>query len=272
MADLESASPALDASGRIAREVAVPAVAARQLTVGYAGLPLLRNIDLAVMPGELVVILGTSGCGKTTLLKHLIGLLPPLAGEVLIHGRSLTRTVGADRRELMRRFGVLYQSGALFGSLTVAENVALPITEFTNLPPSMIRAIVEEKLAQVGLSGYGDHLPATLSGGMRKRAGLARAMAMDPEILFFDEPSAGLDPISAARLDQLILKLRDELGTTMIIVSHELDSIFTIADRIVMLDRTAQSIIAAGDPYELRDRSDDPRVREFLTRAGLTRD
>lgn len=255
-----------------AREIVVPAVAVRGLTVGYDHQPLLRNLNLVIRPGEVCVLLGGSGSGKTTLLKHLIGLLQPIAGEVLIHGRNLTTAEGEDKRALMRRFGVLYQSGALFGSLTVAENIALPLVEYTRLPPEMIRAIVAEKLAQVGLNGFEKYLPATLSGGMRKRAGLARAMAMDPEILFFDEPSAGLDPVTAARLDQLILRLRDELGTTMVIVTHELDSVFTIADRVIMLDREAQGIIAEGDPYELRDRSDDPRVHEFLSRAGLTRD
>jgi phospholipid/cholesterol/gamma-HCH transport system ATP-binding protein len=254
------------------QEVVAAAVEVRGLTIGYGDKPILRNLDFSVMPGEVFVVLGGSGCGKTTLLKHLIGLYQPIAGEILIHGRSMVEAEGDDKRELMRRFGVLYQSGALFGSLTLEENVALPLHEYTRLPAELIRAIVAEKLAQVGLTGFGGYQPAALSGGMRKRAGLARAMAMDPEILFFDEPSAGLDPVTAALLDQLILRLRDELGTTMVIVTHELDSIFTVADRVIMLEREAQGIIAEGDPYELRDGSDDPRVREFLSRAGLTRD
>jgi phospholipid/cholesterol/gamma-HCH transport system ATP-binding protein len=252
--------------------VPVPAVAVHGLTVGYGDTVVLRDIGFTVMPGEIFVILGGSGCGKTTLLKHLIGLRQPMAGDILIHGRSIVTAEGEDKRALMRRCGVLYQSGALFGSLTVEENIALPLHEYTQLPAELIRAIIAEKLAQVDLAGFGDYQPAALSGGMRKRAGLARAMVMDPEILFFDEPSAGLDPLTAARLDQLILRLRDELGTTMVIVTHELDSIFTVADRVIMLEREAQGIIAEGDPYELRDHSDNLQVREFLSRAGLTRD
>ena len=250
----------------------IPAVEVRGLTVGYDGVAVLRDINFTVMPGEVFVVLGGSGCGKTTLLKHLVGLSHPMSGDILIHGWSLVQATGEDKRSLMRRFGVLYQSGALFGSYTVEENIALPLCEYTRLPKELVDAVVAEKLAQVGLTGFGGYLPAALSGGMRKRAGLARAMAMDPEILFFDEPSAGLDPVIAARLDQLILRLRDELGTTMVIVTHELDSIFTVADRVIMLERERQGIIAEGDPYELRDRSDNPNVREFLSRAGLTRD
>jgi phospholipid/cholesterol/gamma-HCH transport system ATP-binding protein len=222
-----------------------------------------------VKQGEIFCILGGSGCGKSTLLKHLIGLYEPLAGSILIQGRDIVNAEGTDRREIMRGFGIAYQSGALFGSMTVAENVALPLEEYTTLPPAEIAAAVEQKLQLVDLAGFGNYMPSELSGGMKKRAAVARAMALDPKLLFFDEPSAGLDPITSAELDRLILELRDKFGTTVIVVTHELDSIFTIADRVIMLDKSRKAIVAEGVPADLREHSDNDFVRSFLSRDGL---
>ncbi|MBN1864055.1 MAG: ATP-binding cassette domain-containing protein [Victivallales bacterium] len=241
------------------------------LTIGYDDTVILENVNFHVGRGEVFVILGGSGCGKTTLLKHLIGLSTPWEGDILINGRSIVTSKGARKREIMRGFGVLYQSGALFGSLSVRDNIALPLDEYTPLEPEMVEAVVDDKLTLVGLEGYGNYLPASLSGGMRKRAGLARAMALNPSILFFDEPSAGLDPVSAAQLDRLILNIRDELGTTMVIVTHELESIFAIADRVLMLDKNIRGVSAIGPLDELLKNSSDPWIHEFLTRSGMTR-
>jgi phospholipid/cholesterol/gamma-HCH transport system ATP-binding protein len=239
------------------------------LSIGYGKRVLMENLDFEVRQGEIFFIMGGSGCGKSTLLKHMIGLLEPMAGDILIRGRSIVKSNDAERMKLMRDFGVTYQGGALFGSLTVAENVAMPLEEYSGLKPAAIAAEVEKKLALVGLKGFGSYMPSELSGGMRKRAGLARALALDPKLLFFDEPSAGLDPVSSAEQDRLIRSLRDELGTTVVIISHDLDSIFAIGDRIIMLDRDARGIIARGDPRELRSAAEDPAVRRFLTRDGL---
>ncbi len=241
----------------------------KNLTIGYGDRVLLENLNFDVNKGEVFCILGGSGCGKSTLLKHIIGLYSPKKGDILIQGDSIVRAEEERRREIMRRFGVTYQGGALFSSMTVAENVALPLEEYTELSPAEIAATVEEKLRLVDLGGYGGMLPAELSGGMCKRAGLARALALNPKLLFFDEPSAGLDPITSAELDRLILRLREKFGTTVVVVTHELESIFTIADRIIMLDKKSKSIIADGAPKELRDRSENPQVRTFLTRDGL---
>lgn len=246
-----------------------PEIAVRDLAIGYGERVLMDKLDFTVAPGEIFFIMGGSGCGKSTLLKHLIGLYAPLRGDILIRGRSI---VGADEETklgIMRSFGVTYQGGALFGSLTVAENVAMPLEEYSGLAPKEIAAEVEKKLDLVGLQGFGDFMPSELSGGMRKRAGLARALALDPKLLFFDEPSAGLDPISSSELDRLILDLRDRLGATVVVISHELDSVFSIADRIIMLDKRRRGIIADGDPRTLRDSADDPFVREFLSRNGM---
>ena len=227
----------------------IPAVKVEHLTIGYnARKTLLEDISFQVKQGEIFCILGGSGCGKSTLLKHLIGLYEPLAGSILIQGRDIVNAEGTDRREIMRGFGIAYQSGALFGSMTVAENVALPLEEYTTLPPAEIAAAVEQKLQLVDLAGFGNYMPSELSGGMKKRAAVARAMALDPKLLFFDEPSAGLDPITSAELDRLILELRDKFGTTVIVVTHELDSIFTIADRVIMLDKSRKAIVAEGVP------------------------
>ena len=241
------------------------------LAIGYDGEALMKNLNFEVRSGEIFGILGGSGCGKSTLLKHLIGLYAPLAGDIRLFGESLVRAGEERKRELMRRFGVTYQGGALFGSMTVAENVALPLEEYTALSPREIRERVAGKLALVDLDGFGDYLPASLSGGMRKRAGLARALALEPKLLFFDEPSAGLDPITSAALDRLILKLRDQYGATIVIVTHELDSIFTVCDRVIILDRATRGIVAEGQPRTLLEHSGNRRVRDFLSRDGLRR-
>ena len=247
------------------------AIEISNLTVGYDDTTVLEDLNFSIFESEIFIILGGSGCGKTTLFKHIIGLNLPWEGDITIYGKSIVNAEGDAKRELMHSFGVLYQSGALFGSLSVKDNIALPLQEYTPLPPEMIEAVVYDKLALVGLDGFGDYLPAALSGGMKKRAGLARAMALNPKILFFDEPSAGLDPVSAAQLDRLILNIREELGTTMVIVTHELDSIFSVADRVIMLDKNKRKIIASGKPEKLLKDNSDPWINEFLTRSGMGR-
>jgi phospholipid/cholesterol/gamma-HCH transport system ATP-binding protein len=214
------------------------------------------------------VILGGSGCGKSTLLKHLIGLIPPLGGTIRLMGDRLFGSPEAERERAMRRFGVTYQSGALFGSMTLLENVCLPLESFTALPREARDLLAEMKLDLVGLKAFADFFPADISGGMKKRAAIARAMALDPEILFLDEPSAGLDPVTSAELDRLILQLRDTQGVTVVMVTHELASIHAVADRCVMLDKTARGIIAEGPPAELRDRPPNATVRAFFQREG----
>ena len=239
----------------------------RGLTMAYDSFVVMRDINARVRRGEVFVIMGGSGCGKSTLLRHLIGLKEPAAGEICYHGRSFTACDREERESMMHRFGVLFQGGALWSSMTLAENVALPLEEYTTLSRREIADIVSLKLALVGLKGFEDFYPAEISGGMCKRAGLARAMALDPEILFFDEPSAGLDPVSARRLDELILRLRDNLGTTIVVVTHELPSIFAIGDNAIFLDAGTRTMRAQGNPNELLKTSDDPALREFLTRG-----
>ncbi len=244
-------------------------IEAIDLTLGYDDFILLKNINFSVKKGEIFAILGGSGCGKSTVLKHLTGLYDPLKGDVLINGTSIVNAEKEEKNALMRQFGILYQSGALFSSMTIEENIAMPLHEFTDLSENIIAAMAQVKLSLVGLEGFEGFAPSEISGGMKKRAGLARAMSLDPQILFFDEPSAGLDPISSADLDKLILELRKATGTTMVIVTHELDSIFTIADRVIILDKESKGIIAEGNPKDLRDNSTNPWVKEFLNRSDM---
>lgn len=250
----------------LSKPAGVAAIDLVGVTCRYGERVVLENVSFAVERGEIFFIIGGSGCGKSTLLRHMIGLLQPAKGHVRYFGRDFTTASSRERKELLRTFGVLYQGGALWSSMTLRENVALPLELLTDLNRRERDEIVALKLAQVGLAGYEDYFPAEISGGMKKRAGLARALALDPGIVFFDEPSAGLDPITSLKLDELVKEIRDTLGTTIVIVSHELASIFDIADRVVMLDRGAKGIIATGDPSTLRDTSPDPRVQEFLNR------
>ena len=246
-----------------------PEIRVTGLAIGYGERVLMENLDFEVRRGEIFFIMGGSGCGKSTLLKHLIGLYEPKRGDILIRGRSIVKADEELRMKIMRSFGVTYQGGALFGSLTVAENVAMPLEEYTDMSRAEIAAEVEKKLSLVGLAGFGHLMPAELSGGMRKRAGLARALALDPKLLFFDEPSAGLDPVSSAELDRLILGLRERLGATVVVISHELDSVMSIADRIILLDKQTRGIVAEGDPRKLRDSAEEPAVRRFLNRDDM---
>jgi phospholipid/cholesterol/gamma-HCH transport system ATP-binding protein len=242
-----------------------PVVSIRNLHVSYGQREILHGISFDVLAGETVVILGGSGSGKSTLLRTLVGLERPTSGDVILRGRNLCAMTDQEWRELRQHIGISFQSGALFGSMSVGENVALPLLEHTQLDPATIEIMVRLKLNEVGLNGYEDYMPAQLSGGMKKRAAVARAMAMDPEILFFDEPSAGLDPIIAAGIDQLLLKLKEGFGITIIVVTHELASAFLIADRMVLLDKGR--IVAIGTTAELQS-STHPRVRQFLDRVA----
>ncbi len=241
-------------------------IAVRGLSIGYGERVVQQGLDFDIRRGTVFVIMGASGCGKSTVLRALVGLLEPFSGSVSFCGEDYW-AAGPARRDLMRqRFGVMYQGGALWSSMTVAENVGLPIEEHTRLDAGTVRRLAELKLALVGLRGFEDFYPAEISGGMAKRVGVARALALDPQVLFFDEPSAGLDPISSRRLDDTLLALRDSLGCTMVLVTHELDSIFGIADEALFLDPASGTMIALGDPRELRDHGDE-RVRRFLTRG-----
>ena len=243
-------------------------ISVRGLTAAYGDDVILENVSFEVKRGEVFVILGGSGSGKSTLMKHLIGLFPLVSGEVRIEGDNLATAAGEQRQKILRRFGVAYQSGALFGSMTLTENVSLPLEEFTRLPVEARNVISWMKLKLVGLEGFGSHLPAEVSGGMQKRAAIARAMALDPAVLFLDEPSAGLDPITSAELDALILSLREGLGMTFVIVTHELPSIYAVADRVIMLDKRKKGITAEGRPQDLRNQSQDPYVRRFFRREA----
>ncbi len=243
-----------------------PVIVVENLTCAFGERVILENVSFEVHRGEIFVILGGSGCGKSTLLKHLIGLYPPAAGRIVVNGIDITSGDERALARMRREIGVLFQSSALFGSMTLGQNIALPLEEYTDLPPEAIDLVVRLKLRLVNLAGFEDYLPEELSGGMKKRAGLARALALDPDLLFFDEPSAGLDPITAVGLDQLILRLNAGLGATMVVVTHELQSILTIAHRVIMLDKDAKGIIAMGDPHDLKEHSTDPRVVNFFHR------
>jgi phospholipid/cholesterol/gamma-HCH transport system ATP-binding protein len=228
---------------------------------------ILHDLNFAINRGDIFIIMGGSGGGKSTVLRSMVGLLPPKTGQILYDGLSFWSAGPEEQKVIMRKFGILYQGGALWSSLTLSENVALPLQQYTDLGPGQIDEIVSLKLSLVGLSGYEDYYPSEISGGMKKRAGLARAMALDPEILFFDEPSAGLDPISAHLLDELIIELRNSLGTTVVVVTHELTSIFAIGNNSVFLDADTKTMIASGDPRKLLAESRDPKVINFLTRG-----
>jgi phospholipid/cholesterol/gamma-HCH transport system ATP-binding protein len=241
-------------------------VEVENLSVGYANNIVLKDINFTVKTGEIFGILGGSGAGKSTLLKHIIGLYPPFSGDVKIFGESIINCDDYEKNKLMRSFGVTYQGGALFGSMTVGENIALPLEAYTNLNKSEILERIKEKLALVDLKGTENVMPAELSGGMKKRAGLARALALNPDLLFFDEPSAGLDPITSVELDELLLRLRDKFETTIVIVTHELASVFGITDKVIMLDKKVKTIVAEGDAKELREKSELPWVHDFLNR------
>jgi phospholipid/cholesterol/gamma-HCH transport system ATP-binding protein len=244
-----------------------PHIIVRNLTMAFGSFVLMRDLNFTVQHGDIFIIMGGSGCGKSTLLRHLVGLIEPATGEILYGDLNFTTADEFQRAQLMHRFGVLYQSGALWSSMTLADNVSLPLAEFTDLTPGQIREVAALKLALVALKGFEDYYPNQMSGGMQKRAGLARAIALDPEVLFFDEPSAGLDPISSRLLDDLILELRASLGATIVVVTHELASLFTIGNNSVFLDAESRTMIASGDPKVLRDSSTNSIVRQFLTRG-----
>ena len=246
---------------------------AKALSAGYGSRVILKDLAFGIRRGEILALLGGSGCGKSTLMQTLIGLIPPLAGEVVLSGETFSTPAWQATEEgspLLHHLGVMFQGGALFGSQTLLENVMLPLREFTKLPASVIERDARLKLGLVGLAAFSDYFPREISGGMQKRAAIARAMALDPEILFLDEPSAGLDPVTSASLDDLILRIREERGTTVVLVSHELPSINRVADRALFLDRETRGLLDEGTPADLRDHSEHARVRAFFNRTAET--
>jgi phospholipid/cholesterol/gamma-HCH transport system ATP-binding protein len=245
-----------------------PHIEVQGVTLAYGEFVIQHDLTFRIRRGDVFIIMGGSGCGKSTVMRSLTGLLAPKTGQICYDGVSFWALPAAERAQTMRRFGVMYQSGALWSSMTLSENVALPLEQYTTLSPEQVHALAAYKLALVGLRGFDDFYPSEISGGMQKRVGVARAMALDPEVLFFDEPSAGLDPLSARLLDELILELRDSLGTTMVVVTHELASIFTIADDAVFLDPETKTMLTTGNPRALRDHSEIPKVRAFLNRGA----
>jgi phospholipid/cholesterol/gamma-HCH transport system ATP-binding protein len=245
-----------------------PVIEAQNLTIGYGDIVIRREMTFRITAGEICVIAGVSGCGKSTLLRHLMGLQPALEGKIIILGKDIAELSRAERRSIRQSCGVLFQSGALFGSLTLGENIDIVLQEYTTLPPDARAVIVRMKLRMVGLDGFEDYLPGDISGGMKKRAGLARALALDPPILFFDEPSAGLDPVTSRELDETIVQINKSLGTTMVIVTHELASIFAIADRVIMLGTGDAGIIAEGRPEELKESHESAVVHAFFNRES----
>lgn len=247
---------------------AKPVIAVEDVTVAYGDFVVVKDINFEVMEGEVFVILGGSGCGKSTLMKSMISLIKPLTGKVLINDKNIVTSEGDELHEILGGIGIMYQNGALFGSMNIMDNICLVLEEFTSLPRDAMELVANMKLKVVGLEGTGYKMPSELSGGMRKRAAIARAMALDPKIIFLDEPGAGLDPVTSAQLDELIMKLSRNLKITFVIVTHELPSIFAIADRVVMLDKNEKTIIASGSPAELRDKSPNPWVRQFFNRLA----
>ncbi len=240
----------------------------RDVTMAYGSSVIQRDLNFTINQGDIFVIMGGSGCGKSTLLKHMLGLIPPSSGDILYSGTSFFRASAAQQGAMRQRWGITYQSGGLFSAMTLAENITLPLELYTRYTPAEITDIVAYKLALVGLAGFQSYYPSEISGGMQKRAALARAIALDPEILFFDEPSAGLDPISSRLLDELIVQIKESMGATVVMVTHELPSIFAIATNSVYLDNTSRTMIAYGNPADLRDHSEQPVVRQFLTRSA----
>jgi phospholipid/cholesterol/gamma-HCH transport system ATP-binding protein len=265
---MEAPPSAVPPATLVRSDAAEPVIRVEHLKMGYGTRILLEDASFVVHRGEIMVILGGSGCGKSSLMKHIIGLYEPMAGDIFVDGQSIVHAVDEARAELQRKMGVMYQAGALFGSLTVLENVRFPLDQFTDMPEEAKDLTARMQLELVEMSHAANLMPGELSGGMLKRAGIARAMALGASILLLDEPSAGLDPITAANLDRTILSLRASLGFTFVVVTHELQSIFAIADRAIMLDPKSRSIIAEGRPQELRDKSTDTRVRQFFNRTA----
>ena len=245
-----------------------PPITVKDLTMAFGNFVLMRDLNFTVNHSDIFIVMGGSGSGISTLLRHMLGLIEPAKGEVLYGDFNFTKAEPLEREAMLRKFGVLYQSGALWSSMTLAENVGLPLEEYTDLRPAEIREVAALKLALVGLKGFEEHYPSEISGGMQKRAGVARAIALDPDVIFLDEPSAGLDPVTSRLLDDLILELRDSLGATVVVVTHELASIFTIGDDSVFLDAETRTGIAHGAPRDLLAHSTNPKVRRFLTRGA----